>query len=69
MFFNIVKDLFKSIEGLRRSGKLLIGSEANEFIVQGVEIEVLNTLSDLALKLLTLYNLTKYFFAKKLLGT
>ena len=43
MFFNIVKDLFKSIEGLGRSGKMQIGSKAEGFIVLG----------DLRLKYLT----------------
>ena len=33
--FNIVKDLFKSIEGLSRSGKLQIGSKAEEVFVLG----------------------------------
>ena len=32
-FFNIVKDSFKSIEGLRRSLKVQIGSKANGIIV------------------------------------
>ena len=35
MFFNIVKDLFKSIEGLSRSGKVQIGSRAQGIIVLG----------------------------------
>ena len=33
MLFNIVKDLFKSIERLSRSGKLQIGSKAEGIIV------------------------------------
>ena len=35
MFFNIVKDLFKSIERLRKSGKMQIGSKAEGIIVLG----------------------------------
>ena len=35
MFFCIVKDLFKSIEGLSRSGKVQIGSKAEPIIVLG----------------------------------
>ena len=35
MFFNIVKDLFKSIEDLRRIGEIQISSEAEETIVIG----------------------------------
>ena len=35
MFFNIVKDLFKSIGRLRRSGKVQMGSKAEGFIVLG----------------------------------
>ena len=35
MFSNIVKDLFKSIERLRRSGKMQIGSKAEKIIVLG----------------------------------
>ena len=54
MFFNIVKDLFKSFEGLSRIGKIQIGSKAEKIIVLGgSEIELLNTLSDFALKILS----------------
>ena len=35
MFFNIVNDLFKSIEVLRRSGNIQIGSIAEKIIVLG----------------------------------
>ena len=35
VFFNIVKDLFKSIERLRRSGKVQMGSKAEGIIVVG----------------------------------
>ena len=35
VFFNIVKDLFKSIGRLRRSGKVQMGSKAERFIVLG----------------------------------
>ena len=35
MYSNILKDLFKSIERLRRSGKMQIGSKAEEIIVLG----------------------------------
>ena len=58
-----MKVLFKKIEGLRRSGKIQIESEAQETIVQvWSEIEVLNKLSDLGLKLLSFYSLTKIVF-------
>ena len=33
--FNIVKDLFKSIEGLSRSGKVQMGSKSEGIIVLG----------------------------------
>ena len=35
MFFNIVKDIFKSIERLSRSGKVQIGSRSEGIIVLG----------------------------------
>ena len=35
MFFNIGKDLFKSIEGLSRSGKVQVGSKTEKIIVLG----------------------------------
>ena len=35
MFFNIVKYLFKSIEGLSRSEKVQIGFKAEDIIVLG----------------------------------
>ena len=35
MFFNIVEDLFKSNEGLRRSAENQIGSKAEKIIVLG----------------------------------
>ena len=35
MFLNIVKDLFKSIERLSRSGKVQIGSKAEGVIILG----------------------------------
>ena len=35
MLSNIVKDLFKSIERLRRSGKMQIGSKVEGIIVLG----------------------------------
>ena len=35
MFSNIVKDLIKSIERLRRSGKIQVGSKAEKIIVLG----------------------------------
>ena len=35
MFFNIVKDLFKSIAGLLRSGKVQIGSRGDRIVVLG----------------------------------
>ena len=64
MFFSIVKDLFKSIEGLSRSGKVQIGSKAERINrSRWSEIEVLNTLSDFALKIRSLYSLTKSVFS------
>ena len=63
MFFNLVKDLFKSIVRLRRSGKIQMESEAEKnYCSRWSEFEVLNTLSDLELKILSLYSLTKFFF-------
>ena len=35
MFFNIAEDLFKSIEGRSRSGKVQIGNKAEGIIVLG----------------------------------
>ena len=63
MFFCIVKDLFKSIEGLSReweSPKKFL-SRMN-YRSRWSEIEVLNTLSDFALKIRSLYSLTKSVF-------
>ena len=63
MFFNIVKDLFKSIGRLRRSGNVQTGPKAERnYRSRWSEIEVLNTLSDFALKILSLYSLTKSVF-------
>ena len=62
MFFCIVKDLFKSIEGLSRSGKVQKVLKQNEYRSRWSEIEVLNTLSDFALKIRSLYSLTKSVF-------
>ena len=63
MFFNIAKDLFKSIEGLSRSGKVQIGSKGRKnYRSRLSEIEVLNTLSDFALKILSLYSLEESVF-------
>ena len=61
--FNLAKDLFTSIEGLSRSGKVQIGSKGRKkYRSRMSEIEVLNTLSDFALKILSLYSLTKSVF-------
>ena len=63
MFFNIAKDLFQSIEVLRRSGNTQIGSTAEGIIVLGgLRKKVLNKLSDFALKKLSIYGLTKSVF-------
>ena len=63
MFFNIVKDLFKSIAGLLTSGKVQIGSRGERIVVLGVlRKKVLNTLSDFALKILSLHSLTNSVF-------
>ena len=63
MFFNVVKDLFKSIEGLSTSGKVQIGSKGlKNYRSRLCEIEVLNTLPDFALKIGSLYSLTKSVF-------
>ena len=38
MFFNIVKDLFKSVEGLLTGGKVQIGSKGEgSFVVAGLK--------------------------------
>ena len=65
MFFNIVKDLFKSIGRLRRSGKGQLGfkAETNDRS-RWSEIEVLNTLSDFALKIRSFIQFNKVFFNK-----
>ena len=63
MFSNIARDLFKSIEDLSRSGNVQIGSTAERIIVLGgLRKKCLNTLSDFALKKLSLYGLTKSVF-------
>ena len=63
MFFNIAKDLFKSIEVLRRSVKIQLGSIAERNIVLGdLRKKVLNMLSDFALKKPSIYGLTKSVF-------
>ena len=63
MFFNIVNDLFKSIEVLRRSGNIQIGSTAERIIVLvGLGNKYLNTLSNFALKILSIHSLTKSVF-------
>ena len=50
--------MFKSIEGLFRSGKVQIGSKGEGFFVLAGLKKVLNTLSDFALKILSLHILT-----------
>ena len=63
MFFHIVKDLFKSNEGLIRSGKVQISSKGDGIVaLAGLRKKVLNTLSDFALKILCLQNLTNSIF-------
>ena len=62
MFFNIVKDLFKSIEGLSRSGNSNKFQSRQYYHSRWSEIEELNTLSDFKLKILSLYSLTKSVF-------
>ena len=63
MFFNVVKDLIKSIEGLSRSGEVQIGSkDLKNYRSRLSEIEVLNALSDFAPETLSLYSLTKSVF-------
>ena len=63
MFFNIAKDLFKSIEVLRKSGNIKLRSIAERNIVLGGQRKkVLNMLSDFALKKLSIYGLKKSVF-------
>ena len=63
MFFNIVKELFKSIECLSRSAKVHIGSKAKKkYRFRLSEVEVRNTLSDFTLKILSLFILRKSAF-------
>ena len=58
-----MKDLFKSIERLCRSGKTQVGSKAEGILrSRWSEQEVLNTLSDFALKRLSIRSLTKSVF-------
>ena len=59
MFSNIVKDLFKSTEGLPRSGKVQVCSKGEGiFCSRWSEKKLFNTLSDFALKILSLHSLT-----------
>ena len=59
MFFNIVKDLFKSIEGLLRSGKVQVSSKGEGIFVLGdLRKKAFKTLSDFALKIQSLHSLT-----------
>ena len=50
MTFNVVKDLFKWIEGLCRSVKILVGSNRGNFWSRCSTKKVLNTLSNFGLK-------------------
>ena len=55
VFFNIVKDLFTSIEIQRRSGKIQISSKGEGIFCSGCSGErELSTLSDFALKILSI---------------
>ena len=63
MFFNIVKDLFKSVAGLLTSGKVQIGSRGEGIVdVAALRKKVLNTLSGFALKILSLHSLKNSVF-------
>ena len=63
VFFNIVKDSFKSCDVLRRRGKIQLGSYGKKkFCSRWSEKKVLSTMSDFALKILSLYSLTKSVF-------
>ena len=58
-----MKDLFKSIERLCRSGKTQVGSKAEGIIVLGgLSKKFLKRSSYFALKRLSIYSLTKSFF-------
>ena len=57
-----MKDLFKSIESLLRSGKVQIGSQGEEIFVLAGLRKVLNTLSDFTLKIQSLQSLTNSVF-------
>ena len=60
-----MKDLFKSNEGLLINGKVQIGSKREgrrNFYSSWSEKKVLNTLSDFALKILSLHSLTNSVF-------
>ena len=59
-----MKDFFKSIERLCRSGKTQVRSKAEGIIVLGglSKKYLTNTLSDFALKRLSIYSLTKSVF-------
>ena len=62
MFFSIAKDLFKSIEVLRRSGNIQIDSKAERIIVLGgLENKYLTRCQILRSKFY-LYSLTKSVF-------
>ena len=63
MFFNLIKKSFKSFEVLRRSTKIKIGSKREIIFVLGsLRKKVLRKLLDFALKIISLYSLTKSVF-------
>ena len=62
MFSNIVKDLFKSTERQRRSGKTQVGSKAERIIVLGGLSKKYLTRCQILRKRLSIYSLTKSVF-------
>ena len=62
MFFNIVKELFKSIEGLSRSGKLQIVSKAEGIFVLGGLREKYLTRCQISSSKYYLYTVQQKFF-------
>ena len=65
VFLNIVNSLFKSFEVLHRSGKIKSRSKEERIFVPGGRKKVLSRLLDFALKLKSLYILTKGVFQYK----
>ena len=62
MFFNIVKDLFKSIERLSRNGKIQMGPKAEGIIILGGLRKKYLTRCQISRSKYDIYSLTKSVF-------